>query len=181
MAPGNGGPIWAGGPSIPATFTDGLSQTLLVVEAGEAVPWTKPDDIPFDEKKPVPPLGGDFGFGFHAAMGDASVLFIRNTIDQQLLKWLIMPADGNVIDWDKVPVIGRGVGRSSPAEGAGESAPVKVTPPPANAVPPAGEAISRSGVRVGTGASRCGSHASVPPTPTAAAPLRQTVQGLAHT
>ncbi|HEY8503525.1 MAG TPA: DUF1559 domain-containing protein, partial [Gemmataceae bacterium] len=29
-------------------FKDGLSNTLLVVEAGVAVPWTKPQDIPYD-------------------------------------------------------------------------------------------------------------------------------------
>jgi hypothetical protein len=100
------GPLGASGPVIPRNFPDGLSQTILVAEAGEAVPWTKPDDIAFDEKKPVPSLGGDFGFGFHVGMGDGSVLFIKNTIDEKLLKLLIMPADGNVIDWDKVPMIG---------------------------------------------------------------------------
>ena len=62
------------------------------------------------------------------------MLFIKKNINDQLLKFLIMPADGNPIDWDKVPVIGRGVGRSSPAEGAGESAPVK--PPEASPRPP---------------------------------------------
>ncbi len=135
IAPG-GGPFGAMGPRFPAAFPDGTSNTFLVVEAGEAVPWTKPDDIPFDEKKPVPPLGGDFGFGFHAALADGSVLFIKKNIDDQLLKFLIMPADGNPIDWDKVPVIGRRPGLSGPAEGAGESAPVKVTAPPAKPVPP---------------------------------------------
>ncbi len=122
---------------MPATFTDGTANTLLVVEAGEAVLWTKPDDIAFDEKKPVPPLGGDFGFGFHAALADGSTLFIKNTIDQQLLKYLIMPGDGNPIDWDKIPVIGRLAVRSGPAEeGAGDSPAVKVSPPPENPVPP---------------------------------------------
>ena len=31
-----------------ADVTDGTSNTLMVVEAKEAVPWTKPDDLPFD-------------------------------------------------------------------------------------------------------------------------------------
>ncbi len=136
--PGPGAGLFAArGPNYPAAFSDGTSNTLLVVEAGEAVPWTKPDDIPFDEKKPVPRLGGDFGFGFHAALADGSVLFIKNTIDDKLLKLLIMPADGYPIDWDKVPVIGRLRGRSGPAEednGAGTA--VKVSPPPENPVPP---------------------------------------------
>src|SRR2546430_1113440 len=29
-------------------FTDGTSNTLLIVEAGEAVPWTKPDELPYN-------------------------------------------------------------------------------------------------------------------------------------
>src|SRR5262249_52362765 len=42
---------------FPASFPDGLARTFLVVEGGEAVPWTKPQDIPFDGKT-VPKLGG---------------------------------------------------------------------------------------------------------------------------
>ena len=29
-------------------ITDGTSNTIMVTEAGTAVPWTKPDDMPFD-------------------------------------------------------------------------------------------------------------------------------------
>ena len=31
--------------------TDGMSNTLMVVEAQDSVPWTKPDDLPFDPAK----------------------------------------------------------------------------------------------------------------------------------
>ena len=137
-------PFGARGLTLPQ-FADGTSNTLLVVESGEAVPWTKPDDIPFDEKKPVPPLGGDFGVGFHAALADGSVLFIKKDIDQQLLKYLIMPNDGNPIDWDKVPVIGRrprpfesgpgGSGTPRPGS-AGENPAVEVKPIPPPPPPP---------------------------------------------
>ena len=107
ITPDRNAPFGAWGPNFPAAFPDGTANTLLVAEAGDAVPWTKPDDIPFDEKKPVPPLGGDFGYGFHAALADGSVLFIRKDIDEKILRNLIMPADGNVIEWDRVPQIGR--------------------------------------------------------------------------
>ena len=141
MVPGRGLPIasWMGGPRLPASFPDGTSQTFLVVEAGEAVPWTKPNDIPFDEKKPVPPLGGDFGFGFHAALADGSVLFIKKDIDDKLLKLLIMPADGNPIDWDKVPVIGRRAEQSFPPPPTirGNPPPPEIKPPASQAPPPA--------------------------------------------
>ena len=37
---------------------DGMSQTVFVLEAGEAVEWTKPDDIDAGPGKPFPTLGG---------------------------------------------------------------------------------------------------------------------------
>jgi hypothetical protein len=86
-----------------ADFTDGLSQTLLVVEAGEAVPWTKPDELTYDPKKPVPKLGGVFPQGFHALMGDGSVKFIRKEISESDLRALITRNGGEKIDWKKIP------------------------------------------------------------------------------
>ena len=51
-----------GGKTIPSiseiTKADGLSETLLVVEAGEPVPWTKPSDLEIEQDQPLPPLGG---------------------------------------------------------------------------------------------------------------------------
>src|SRR5262249_4311040 len=41
-------------------ITDGTSFTLLLAEGGEAVPWTKPQDLEYDAKKPLPKLGGIF-------------------------------------------------------------------------------------------------------------------------
>jgi hypothetical protein len=43
---------------IPQSFPDGTSNTFLVVEAGDAVPWTKPADLVYDPDQPLPPLGG---------------------------------------------------------------------------------------------------------------------------
>jgi hypothetical protein len=56
--------------------TDGTSNTLGVVEAGEAVPWSKPDELVYDPKKPLPKLGGLFKDGFNATMMDGSVYFL---------------------------------------------------------------------------------------------------------
>jgi DNA-directed RNA polymerase subunit RPC12/RpoP len=36
----------------------GASNTILVVEAAEAVPWTKPDELPFPVEDPIEPLLG---------------------------------------------------------------------------------------------------------------------------
>ncbi len=37
-------------------FTDGASNTLLIVQAGDPVPWTKPEDFEYDPAKPLPDL-----------------------------------------------------------------------------------------------------------------------------
>jgi hypothetical protein len=96
-------PVSLGG-RIPASFTDGTSNTILVVEAEKAVPWTKPEDVPYDAKKAVPKLGGLFPEGFHIALGDGSVKFISRKIAAKDLRALITPAGGEVIDWTKIPL-----------------------------------------------------------------------------
>ncbi len=86
-----------------AQITDGTSNTILIVEAGNAVPWTKPEDLPFDPDKPLPRLGGLFEDGFNAAFADGSVRFIKKTINPTLLKALITANGGEVIDSTKIP------------------------------------------------------------------------------
>ena len=39
-------------------ITDGTSNTILVVEAKRDIPWTKPEDIPFDPEAPLPGSAG---------------------------------------------------------------------------------------------------------------------------
>ena len=81
---------------------DGLSNTILVVEAGEEVPWTKPGLLPYDAGKPLPKLGGVFKDGFTVLLADGSVRFLRRDADVQLLRAAITRNDGQPIDWDKL-------------------------------------------------------------------------------
>src|SRR5262245_6686650 len=60
-----------------AQITDGLSNTWMVVEAEEGVPWTKPDEFEFDPKQDLPKLGRAFKNGFHVLYGDGSVRFYK--------------------------------------------------------------------------------------------------------
>ena len=78
-------------------IVDGLSNTLMVVEAKQAVPWTKPDDIPYASDKPLARLGGLHPRGFHALLCDGSVRFISDAVDEKLLRALITKAGGEVI------------------------------------------------------------------------------------
>ena len=70
--------------------TDGLSSTVMVVEAGEPIPWAKPGDYPFDAKKPLPKLAAP-GMGdlCHELLGDGLVLRVntRKTPEKTLKLW----------------------------------------------------------------------------------------------
>ena len=87
---------WVQGTTI-SQVTDGLSNTLMVVEADEGVPWTKPDELEFDPAKNLPKLGKAFKKGFHGLLGDGSVRFFRDSIDARILKAMITMAGGEVI------------------------------------------------------------------------------------
>jgi hypothetical protein len=70
-------------------FSDGKLVTLFIVEAGESVPWTKPDELPFEPEKPLPRLGGHFSWGIQALMGDGRVVTIpANTPQAKLKGWI---------------------------------------------------------------------------------------------
>ena len=87
------------GPKI-QKITDGTSNTILAVEAKRDIPWTKPEDIPFDPKVPLPDLGGFTPDGFNALFGDGSVSYIKKSIAPMTLKALITRDGGEVISSD---------------------------------------------------------------------------------
>jgi hypothetical protein len=75
-------------------FTDGTPNTLLVVEAGEAVPWTKPVDLQYEPKRRLPKLGGMSKDGFHVLLADGSTRFLPRDFDEKTLRLMITRADG---------------------------------------------------------------------------------------
>jgi hypothetical protein len=58
------------------TTMNGTSNTIMVVDTGEPVPWTAPDELVYDPKAP-PRLGAQTPGGFLAAMCDGQVRFFR--------------------------------------------------------------------------------------------------------
>ncbi|HEY7329581.1 MAG TPA: DUF1559 domain-containing protein [Gemmataceae bacterium] len=84
----------------PAGFPDGLSNTIMFVEASKAVPWTKPEDLPFDPDKPLPKLGLAGARGFLAGMCDGSVRMISHKITQKTLRNAITRNDGEALGPD---------------------------------------------------------------------------------
>jgi prepilin-type processing-associated H-X9-DG protein len=88
-----------GGLSI-AAFTDGTANTLMVVEARQSVPWTKPDELRFDPTPASDPLfgaGSSHRGGFNVVFADASVWFLPDTIAPGQFRALITRAGDEVV------------------------------------------------------------------------------------
>lgn len=75
------------GRSIPLT---GEEETILFVEAGEPVPWTKPDYLPYDPEKPLPELRGLFRNGFRSCLVWGTYRFIDKDMPEAEFRSLIV-------------------------------------------------------------------------------------------
>jgi hypothetical protein len=92
-------------------FPDGLTNTILVVEANEPIPWTKPEELVYNSAKPLPRLGGRFTKpffflgqesgrkpGFSAVFADGTARFITGQPDEETLRALITRHGGKNVD-----------------------------------------------------------------------------------
>jgi hypothetical protein len=76
----------------PGSFTDGSSNTFLIVEARDAVAWASPRNIAYDPKKPVPNFGDPSKDTFTAAFADGSVQQISHKTAEPVLRAYITRA-----------------------------------------------------------------------------------------
>src|SRR4051794_23132584 len=83
-------------------FLEAASPTLMVVEAARPVPWTKPEDVPYDGGKPLPKLGGPFDDGFYAALAEGSVRFIGGKVSPETRRARVGGRAGRVKTADKL-------------------------------------------------------------------------------
>ena len=81
-------------------FKDGTSNTILVVEGGVDVLWTKPADLDYQPGKKLPAVGGIFPKGFHALFANGSVRFFDKTLKPKTLEAYITRNGGEVIGND---------------------------------------------------------------------------------
>ena len=86
---------------FPASFTDGTGESILVVEAGETVPWTKPEELPYDPNKPLPKLGGWSRRGFMVGLADGSTRYVAADTSEKTLRAAITIAGNDTLgpDW----------------------------------------------------------------------------------
>ena len=83
-------------------FPDGLSETLLVVEARDPVPWSKPVDLVYDSNGPLPAFSNHYKRrrywlcfevsakpGFVAGFADASCLLIPGDTEEKIIRAII--------------------------------------------------------------------------------------------
>jgi hypothetical protein len=78
-------------------FKDGVSKTVLVVEAATSVPWTRPQDLTFERDKPLPTLGGHHFNVYNAAFADGSVHALQNSLEEKTLRALITRNGGETV------------------------------------------------------------------------------------
>ncbi len=81
-------------------ITDGLSQTIMLVEAGDtaAVIWTKPDDFALDKDNPLRGLIGRRPGIFMTGFCDGSVQALSTAVNRDTLKGLFTRAGGENVD-----------------------------------------------------------------------------------
>jgi prepilin-type processing-associated H-X9-DG protein len=84
-------------------ITDGTSNTILIVEGGDAVTWTKPDELEFDANKPLPKLALQGTVDVvNVAMADGSVRSLNlKKVKEPALKAAFTRGGGEVFDLDK--------------------------------------------------------------------------------
>lgn len=78
---------------------DGVSNTILIIEAGEPVEWSRPDDLDWPVGKPRPNLGGVNPQRPYiiAVMADGRSRKIRSDVPDQSLRLLIGRDDGQPV------------------------------------------------------------------------------------
>jgi hypothetical protein len=82
---------------------DGTTATILLVEAKRNIPWTKPEDIPYDRTKPLPAFGGFAGDKFLALFADCvTVRQLSLELGEKTLRGLIGRDDRTAIDLDSL-------------------------------------------------------------------------------
>lgn len=78
----------------PDEVTDDPNNTIMIVEADHAVPWTKPEELEFDAKAPRRSLQGLYPSGAMVLMANGSARLLPKEMDDETVRGLVTK-DGN--------------------------------------------------------------------------------------
>ena len=81
--------------------TDGLSNTFMVVEAAESVPWTAPRELEYGPMTKLPKLGVTRRGVFGVAFADGAVRRLATALPEATLRAGITKAGGEVVNFDE--------------------------------------------------------------------------------
>jgi len=85
------------GVRFPADVPDGTANTILVTTARTPVPWTSPQDLPFEPDGPLPPMNDQFSAGFNVLFADGTVRPLRPNIPVDVLRAMITRNGGEAV------------------------------------------------------------------------------------
>lgn len=85
-----------------AEVTDGTTNTILAIEAGDGTEWTKPGDLDASPGKPFPPLGGvrPISDVFIAVMVDGSIRPLKKDTPEAQLRAMVTYSGNEIVNFD---------------------------------------------------------------------------------
>jgi prepilin-type processing-associated H-X9-DG protein len=78
-------------------MTDGTSNTVLVLETDVLVPWTKPDDLRWEQDGPLPKLASPHAGGANILFADGMAKFVKATITPEIFLGILTMNGGEVL------------------------------------------------------------------------------------
>jgi len=73
----------------PKDIPDGADRTLLIVEAAEAVAWTKPAELPYVPEGALPALGRRYANKFCAVYANTQPIWVQKSVAESALRAVI--------------------------------------------------------------------------------------------
>ena len=89
-----GGPPWIN----PSNVTDGTTHTLLLGVSAKPVPWTKPEDMPFDPKQDPHKLLRKTDAGYTVAFDGGGQTTLKADTPEAVMKAFIAPAGRETVN-----------------------------------------------------------------------------------
>lgn len=83
-----------------ADITDGMANTILLVESTQAIRWIEPTELSYEKTQPFAPLGASDRDYFTVAFADGMVRPLQKSISPDKLRLAVTCDDGQPVDLD---------------------------------------------------------------------------------